>query len=296
MKIRNFLLGTVIALGFSSVANAGLITIDDFSTDQGPVTVQSPGPGGENTSGWVQSGFAGDASIIGGFRDIRVRTFDPAPGTSSSEATVLVRDDEFSFSSGSGVIAQFDLRWDGANDTDTIDADGLGGINLLFDSGTNFLTPIISADANGWFSATFWSDQGNNGTFLSETRKLYIPGHEQINSMTNSLNEPRQSFFSNDIFEFTNFESIGAISVSGNILVPTLDDPELRIATRDVVVRNNNDDPIFAGSRLRDYDLRLAGTSAVDVPEPSMAGLLGLGLAGMAFAGVRRRKATVVES
>jgi len=286
MKFKHIMLGSILALSITSIANASIIVIDDFSTEQLGVTAQSPATGASpNSSGWLQAGSVSDTSIIGGFRDLRVTAYDPAPDASSSIATAFVTGNEFSFSSGSGVLAQFDIRWDGASTGDNVAVNGLNNFDLSNESGTRFFTPIISADLNAWFSVTFWSDQLDDGMFKMETRNLYIPGHSRLNPADNTLNDPRQSFFTDDIFALTNFSKVGAIQVSGNIVIPDINNAV--IATTDVVALNDDGNPIFEGSRIGDYDLRLTNTFATEVSAPGTLAVLLSGVFGLLM--TRRR-------
>ena len=288
MKFKKILIGTALLLGSLSTANAGLIvTVDDFSTNQGPVELRASETV-DQIGEWKTVGTFG-TDIIGGWRDIRLQTFETS--ASDQNTTAEVRNDKFYFSSGSQTNSQFDIRWDGASNDADVDVDGLfiNGVGVDFtsisddNSKIKFVTPIVFSDLNAWFSVTFWSfiDPTTGSTMdpIVETKKLYIPGHQGT--------EPRQSFFTADVFETTNFANIGAIQVSGNVIIPFktdptfIQDPNLNL--------DSNGDPVSAGSNIVSYDLTLNESYATHVPEPAMASLLGLGLAGLAFA--RRRKA-----
>lgn len=197
MKIKNFLLGTVIAFGFTSVANAGLIsTIDDFSADQGPITVMQ----GESLFSSVLG------NMIGGERDLMITSH---VDDFNQGASVNVAGGNFFFSSGSGNESMFTIQWDGIDNSMAVNPFGLGGINF-FETGpsvVSFVTAIVESDLNAWFDVTFWS--GPQGT--AETVELPIPGVEYPG---------RDAFFTTSEFVNTDFTDIGAIQVRGNIVSP----------------------------------------------------------------------------
>jgi hypothetical protein len=291
MKFKNLILGTALLVGSLSTANASVIVIDDFTTAQGPVTVTADRPN-VVSSGWVQS--VNGSGIIGGYRDMRVTALGNS--LSNNDAEMEVFENSLSMSSNSGVRARFDLRWDGVNDTDAIATNGLTNFDMTQANGTNFLTPIISADLDAWFSVTFWSDQNDDGVFADETRFLYIPGHSALEDDGNTPTDPRQSFFSSLIFGQTNFGKVGAIEVSANIMVPSFSDTRTATTETSATIRTTNVngilEPRFFGTNVDDWDARVQGISAVEVSEPAMASLLGLGLAGLMFARRRKAKAT----
>jgi len=198
MKIRNILLGTAIALGFSSAANAGLITtIDDFSTDQGPITVMQ----GESLFSSVLG------NMIGGERDLMITSH---VDDFNQGASVNVAGGNFFFSSGSGNESMFTIQWDGVDNSMDVNPFGLGGFDFL-NAGSNsvvsFVTAIVESDLNAWFDITFWS--GPQGT--AETVELPIPGVDFPG---------RDAFFTTTEFSNTDFSDIGAIQVRGNIVSP----------------------------------------------------------------------------
>lgn len=202
MRIKTLLVGA--SLLFSSAfANAGLITVDDFSTNQGPLFSSV----GTSAFSSVVSQL-GD--ILGGERDLMIETFVDDFGQGSS---VNVTNGFFFFSSGSGVESQFTIQWDGIDNSMDVNPFGLGGVSFTdIQSGlVSFVTAIIEADMDAWFDVTFWS--GDNGT--AETVALPIPGVDAPG---------RDAFFVSSVFTNTDFSNIGAIQVRGNVISPITGD------------------------------------------------------------------------
>lgn len=200
MKIRNILAGCVLAVCSIGTANAGLIsTIDDFSTNQGPLFSSVGTPAFSSVT-------TGLNDILGGERDLMIETFRDDFGQGSS---VNVTNGFFFFSSGSGVESQFSIQWDGVDGSMDVNPFGLGGMNFTTIGGgfISFVTSIIEADMDAWFDVTFWS--GAQGT--AETVELPIPGVDAPG---------RDAFFSSSVFQNTDFTNIGAIEVRGNIISP----------------------------------------------------------------------------
>tara|TARA_B000000565_G_scaffold255758_1_gene237495 strand:+ start:29588 stop:30298 length:711 start_codon:yes stop_codon:yes gene_type:complete len=195
MKMKSLLLGAVLAMGITTSANAGMITIDDFSDDQGPMVVMQ----GQTLFSSVLG------SMIGGERDLEITS---VVDEFNQGASVNVAADNFFFSSGAGNESMFTIQWDGVDGSNAINPFGLGGLDLTaIGNPIKFITTIIESDLNAWFDVTFWS--GPNGT--AETVELPIPG----------VNRPgRDAFFLSREFSNTDFTNIGAIQVRGNIASP----------------------------------------------------------------------------
>lgn len=232
MKFRNTLAVLFIGLCSMMTAQASVIAvIDDFTTSQGPLTATlSNTPVSDSVLG---------SGIIGGERDLSIEIF---ADDFNQGATVNVAFDNFFFSTGSGVEAQFTLQWDGADNSMDINPFGLGGINFADGADFSFVTYVVESDLNAWFDVTFWS--GTEGT--SETVVLPIPGVDAPG---------RDTFFTTSLFTQTDFTNVGAIQVRGNVL-----SPETQL-------------------RQRSYDLQLGQITAVSEPAPIL--LSGLGLASL---------------
>lgn len=147
-----------LALLLAVPASAAVLVIDDFSTDQGPLSV-SPllGPQTDSSS-------ASGAGIVGGERDLVLST-DPGASTFSS------------FAQASGGIVQLadntqfqsDLlfQWDGAdNDPGSLDVGGLGSLDLTQDGNNAFEIGLAFDDLPATLAMTVWSPNGDSSQVI----------------------------------------------------------------------------------------------------------------------------------
>ena len=245
MKVKNVLFGAVL-LAASSIANAGLIMIDSFETDQGPVFA---------TAGMTVTSSVTGAGILGGERDVVLHNFSPEIRAGQTE--LLVSFGELTFSAGSRVNAEFEIQWDGLDNSGDINTSGLGGVDFTSIEVMSFVTSVLFTDADGLFDVTFWTNKGVNGddSYEADTILLSIP----------EVVEPRDAFFlaSETALQGVNFADVGAIRVRGNVA--------------------------DEGVRVKSYDLTIDQVAAVEVSEPAMSSMFGFGLMAMAFLAIRRK-------
>ena len=125
----------IAALGLS--AQAAVVTVDEFTTDQSVIT-----------TGAASGGVTG-ASSIGGTREVTITNDSVTP--SLFDSTFNAQNSSASFDSGSGsdgtgVLSTFRLDYDGAADG-SFDNMGLGGIDVV--DGTNDVFEIAANFADG---------------------------------------------------------------------------------------------------------------------------------------------------
>ena len=258
MKIAKVLLASVMLLTLS-VANAGIITIDTFDTDQQTISAKV----GETVFSSVNG-----AGILGGYRDLVVTNYGAL--NPDYTASIGVAHGNMSFSAGSTVEASFWMQWDGDDNSASVDTDGLmgtdeRGINLIDDGLTSFMTETVFADANYLFDVEVWWDRGRQ----SERVTILGPGHSDYMN-------PHNAFLNFDVFEFADLTDVTALVVGGNVAAPA--------EYFDYI----GGDPLEIGHRVRSFDVTVGSITAV--PEPHSVGLMGLLLVGMAVRSQRKNK------
>lgn len=248
-------------------ANAAII-VDLFTTDQAEITDNDGAVGGGSTSSVV----GGD--ILGGERDLLIDqiaqdgTTDPA-----IESSIGVAVSRLAFSNDTGAMGIGEVQWDGVDGSGTLDATGLGGIDLT-DGGTlnAFMIETISSDANWNFEVIAYTD-ATNWTRISFAATEVPSGSGPVLSTIAFT-----GFTDDSLCGDTNpVPGVNEITCGGTGVDLT------NLGALQLILNTG-----FNGSPSAfDIDLRLANITTV--PEPGVLALMGMGLMAAGFA-TRRRK------
>ncbi len=136
---------------------AWAITIDDFTTSQATQTLTYP-PAGTTAAASVSG-----AGILGGERDIEVDlTGGSTPGNQISAGVAAAT---FNQSQDATIAGTSRIVWDGTDGLPTVNATGLGGVDLT-GGGTQdaFLINVAASDTTVAVTLEVWSDAGNAST------------------------------------------------------------------------------------------------------------------------------------
>ncbi len=257
---------SLLALSFG--ANAA--PVDLFSTDQGAYIDSSKD--GTDTGAIINSGTGGsvgaaDPTILGGNRDLYVsKLTDNAGDLASRNATVAVGGGVFDFSTSTGTSGRAQIQWDGAEATAAIDYTGLGGLDLTFGGTQNaFAIGVVFSDAGFNFKITAYTDAANY-------TEVTIAANEHLVPTTTTI--PFSAF----------------LLASGSYLGGT------------VVVQQTGtgSDLTNLGALVVDIDqlgqktsLDLTLDQVTTVPEPSVLGLMGIGLLAAGYSRGKKAKLAV---
>ncbi len=264
---------SVMACALLVHANAqASILIDDFSTNQGPVSdTVVDGVGSSNQI------FAGD--VLGSYRDIYVEEVDngitveddvtreivPVGDDIGQGIHVQVSNGRFSATLDDLVKGYAVVTYDGenevGNDWETgVDTDGLGGADWT--GTTGFLFESVSNDIIAPVQLIVWTEDAMDGVFVK-----HVMDYETLGSINDG--GLYDAFFS--VNGFNNAGSINWASVGAFQAVFNLD------STGDI-----------ANSEIS-VDLSLSRATVV-VPEPAALSMFGAGILMLGFVGSRRRK------
>ncbi|ANE56287.1 PEP-CTERM sorting domain-containing protein [Methylomonas sp. DH-1] len=259
---------SLLALSFG--ANAA--PVDLFSTSQGiyrdgTTSAGDVGPIVNNGVGGTAG--IGDPTILGGNRDVYVSKLSdssPAGDASGREARVNIAGGQFDFSTDTGASGRAQIQWDGAEGTNAIDFTGLGAFDLTFGGTQNaFAIGVVFSDNGFNFKITAYTDAANY-------TEVTIAANEHLVPTTTTI--PFSAF----------------LLASGSYLGGT------------VVIQQNGagGDLTKLGALVVDIDqlgqktsLDLTLDQVTTVPEPSVLGLMGIGLLAAGYSRGKKAKLAV---
>ena len=143
-------------------------------------------------------------SILGdienGYRDMFIIDVTNTSNEESNRSNLSVGNGEAFFSNDVGVTGTGVMRWDGANDSEEIDVDGLGGINIE-ENGLNSIVMGLSSDLPGLNVRFNIYDVSGKMSYIDRTFSSSIP---------TKVNE---DFLFSDFVGNADFTDVGAIEL-----------------------------------------------------------------------------------
>lgn len=266
--MKKTLIGFAVAAALGMSASAHAYDVDLFTVYQKVEDISASAVAGSGEFSSVPDNI--NDTFIGANRDAYVQevTSEAAAPDADTASTLVISGGELSFSNDSGVTGYAVVQWDGVDATAALDADGLGGINLLQYGGGVAVT-VIKNDLPFVISV---------GAFTDATHFTVV----QIQTVANAV--PVEEFISfedlmNPLLCGQSFGQILSVTCGG------ANNQTVNMASLGAIEFIIND--TFGGERTVDVDLRLG---PLTVPEPGTLSLLGLGLLGASLPGLRRRR------
>ncbi len=185
----------VLALGLAQAAWA--LPIDDFSTVQSVVSAV-----GAPAAQTVSNGVASPTSIGGARTIVLART--AGIGLASIDVDVS-QDDVLSFDTGSAVVANGRLLYDGNTD-DVLDPTGLGGVDASDGGASAVLRVVARSDLAALLRVSFFTDASN-----FSVAEIALPG-TGTDAPFQVIDVPFTAFVATG--GGADFSSIGAVSVA----------------------------------------------------------------------------------
>ncbi len=251
------------ALLLHTNVQAGEIVIDDFSTNQGPVSDTVVDGVGSFNQGFT-------AGSVGGYRDIYVEEVDNGIADADDDFSlgihVQVSTGRFSATLDDLVKGFAVITYDGANEVGSdwetgVDVDGLGGED--WSGTTGFVFEDVSNDIFAPVQLIIWTDDNMDGNFVKHIADFFTFGDINNGGLYDAFIDAAWFEDAGSI----NWASVGAFQAVFNLdSTQNLDNSEISV------------------------DLSLSRATAVQVPEPAALSMFGAGLLMLGFAGSRRRK------
>lgn len=265
MISKKVLVSALAAASFSFGAQA--VTIDLFSTQQGVYddkTVNALDTGQIIGSGVGGSVSSAGTDILGGNRDMYVSLISsPDSAFDWISAGVSGVSGQLSVASGSAAGGRVQIQWDGSENTQAIDGDGLGGINL-WDMANIFELDVIKSDAGFIFSMSVFGFGlgGDDYSVVSILANEHVlPATTQIDMNAFLLNSGVYLGGAVTVQQYV--DGVAVAAAGGNYL-----------ANLGAIVVDINQN-----GGVTDLDLRIDAARAV--PEPGSLALAALGLFGI---------------
>jgi hypothetical protein len=277
MKTKTLLAAALTAtLGYGTSANAVIIDLFDDPISNGVNTVTDSTVGGavafEEYPNLVDppSTAAPSPSILGGYRDI-IASLVAENNAGVPLATLEVGGGALSFSTSSGDTGIGIVQWDGPDNNADLDKTGLGGLDLINQTGCpvsgcdRFVAQVLVADNGFEYQIGFYTDDSNFSILTA-----------------NTLFEVETPVIADYLFDWFLFDSGDYVEDGLPFNIQKTGTPDFTKAGALELVVNSD------GGRVA-VDLALDSITKTGIPEPGMLALMGIGLLAGGLAGRRRQ-------
>lgn len=287
MKTELKILSGAVLLALSAGANADVV-VDLFSTPQGAYSDNTKDPTDTGTiinSGVGGSVGVGDATILGGNRDIFISKIEnygsdgaggltPVANDTNLEATAVVSGGLFNFSTDSLTSGRAQIQWDGIEGTNAIAHTGLGGLDLIASGGDAFVTNVVFSDAGFDIAISAYTSAANWTKVTLTSIAHPVPGVSEIPFSAFGLTPGCYDVAANPVacgtpgsVRVEQFGTGGSFSNLGALVVD-----------------------IDQFGKFTSLDLSIDSINIPTVPEPSVLGLMGVGLFAAGFSTFKSRR------